>query len=69
MLGVSSLRSLERLARIDLGAMWVTGGFAPDHANIGRLIAPLICAANGVTIERLVSGFCLKTLHQPHLDD
>lgn len=36
--GVSSLRSLERLARVDLGAMWVTGGIAPDHANIGRFI-------------------------------
>lgn len=36
--GVSSLRALERLARVDLGAMWVTGGIAPDHANIGRFI-------------------------------
>ncbi len=36
--GVSSLRSLEQLARVDLGAMWVTGGIAPDHANIGRFI-------------------------------
>tara|TARA_R100000049_G_C1954362_1_gene105884 strand:+ start:4972 stop:6309 length:1338 start_codon:yes stop_codon:yes gene_type:complete len=38
MQGVSSLRALERLARVDLGAMWVTGGIAPDHANIGRFI-------------------------------
>ncbi|XKH59044.1 IS1182 family transposase [Halomonas sediminis] len=36
--GVSSLRALERLARVDLGCMWVTGGIAPDHANIGRFI-------------------------------
>ena len=35
---VSSLRALERLARVDLGCMWVTGGIAPDHANIGRFI-------------------------------
>lgn len=36
--GVHSLRDLERMARLDLGCMWVTGGIAPDHANIGRFI-------------------------------
>jgi transposase len=38
MQNASSLRGLERLARLDLGCMWVTGGIAPDHANIGRFI-------------------------------
>jgi len=38
MQGVHSLRELERLALLDLGCMWVTGGIAPDHANIGRFI-------------------------------
>ena len=38
MQGVHSLRELERLARLDLGCMWITGGIAPDHANIGRFI-------------------------------
>ena len=38
MQGIHSLRELERLARLDLGCMWVTGGIAPDHANIGRFI-------------------------------
>lgn len=38
MQGVHSLRELERLARLDLGCMWVTDGIAPDHANIGRFI-------------------------------
>jgi len=38
MQGVSSLRGLERLARMDIGAMWVSGGICPDHANIGRFI-------------------------------
>jgi transposase len=38
MQGIHSLRELERLARVDLGCMWVTGGIAPDHANIGRFI-------------------------------
>jgi transposase len=38
MQGIHSLRELERLARLDLGCMWITGGIAPDHANIGRFI-------------------------------
>lgn len=38
MQGVHSLRSLERLARLDLGCMWVSGGITPDHAVIGRFI-------------------------------
>jgi len=38
MQGVHSLRELERLARLDLGCMWVCGGIMPDHANIGRFI-------------------------------
>jgi len=38
MQGVHSLRELERMARMDLGCMWVSGGIAPDHANIGRFI-------------------------------
>ncbi|GHA88539.1 hypothetical protein GCM10007159_07440 [Modicisalibacter luteus] len=37
--GVSSLRALERLARVDLGGMCVAGGISPDHANIGRFIS------------------------------
>lgn len=38
MQGVHSLRALERLARLDLGCMWVSGGITPDHAIIGRFI-------------------------------
>lgn len=38
MQGVHSLRALERLARLDLGCMWVAGGITPDHAIIGRFI-------------------------------
>lgn len=38
MRGLSSLRSLEQLARIDLGTMWVSGGICPDHSVIGRFI-------------------------------
>lgn len=38
MQGVHSLRNLERLGRLDLGCMLVTGGITPDHTNIGRFI-------------------------------
>ena len=36
--GVSSLRGVERLARLNVAAMWLTGGICPDHACIGRFI-------------------------------
>lgn len=36
--GVSSLRDLERFARLDLGCMWVSGGNMPDHSVLGRFI-------------------------------
>ena len=36
--GVSSLRSLEELARTDLGCMWICAGIQPDHSNIGRFV-------------------------------
>ncbi|RUR27829.1 transposase [Vreelandella andesensis] len=39
MQGISSLRGIEHLARVDVACMWVTGGITPDHANIGRFIA------------------------------
>lgn len=38
MQGVTSLRDLERFARLDLGCLWVSGGIAPDHSIIGRFI-------------------------------
>ncbi len=38
MQGVTSLRGLEALARLNLGCMWVSGGIFPDHANIGRFV-------------------------------
>jgi transposase len=36
--GVSSLRELERFARLDLGCWWVSGGIMPDHSILGRFI-------------------------------
>ena len=38
MRGITSLRDLEQLARVDLGCMWVSGGILPDHSIIGRFI-------------------------------
>jgi len=33
-----SLRELEDLARLDLGAWWICGGLPPDHSTIGDFI-------------------------------
>lgn len=37
-LGKWSLRDLERLALMDLGAMWMTARLQPDHSTIGKFI-------------------------------
>ena len=36
--GETSLRELERLARMDLGCMWAGSAIAPDHSVIGRFL-------------------------------
>jgi transposase len=36
--GQWSLRGLERLTRVDLGAMWLSGRLQPDHSTIGKFI-------------------------------
>lgn len=36
--GKWSLRELERLARMDLGALWLSGRVQPDHSTIGKFI-------------------------------
>jgi transposase len=53
MQGIHSLRELERLARLDLGCMWVSGGIAPDHANIGRFIVMHEASLSGDFFESL----------------
>lgn len=53
MQGISSLRELERLARMDLGCMWVTGGITPDHAIIGRFIVMHEASLAGDFFEEL----------------
>lgn len=36
--GHTSLRELEEVARVDVGAWWVTGCAQPDHAVLGRFV-------------------------------
>lgn len=36
--GSDSLRAIERIARRDLVALWLTGGVCPDHSTLGRFI-------------------------------
>ena len=59
--GVTSLRTLESLARIDLGCMWVSGGIFPDHANIGRFINRHQELLTGDFFEALACSVLKKT--------
>lgn len=61
MQGVHSLRELERLARLDLGCMWVTGGIAPDHTNIGRFIGMHEASLTQGFFESLTSSILAAT--------
>ena len=54
--GVSSLRGLEKLARRDLGCMWVSGGICPDHAIIGRFITLHDASIQGEFFEQLTNS-------------
>lgn len=53
MKGMSSLRQLEELARVDLVAMYLTGGACPDHATIGRFICLHSEQIDGPLFEQL----------------
>lgn len=61
MQGITSLRTLERLARVDLGCMWVTGGIFPDHAIIGRFINVHSKSMTGAFFESLTRAVLKKT--------
>jgi transposase len=61
MQGVHSLRELERLARLDLGCMWVTGGITPDHTNIGRFIGMHEASLTQGFFEGLTSSILAAT--------
>lgn len=53
--GVSSLRPLEKLARTDLGCMWVSGGILPDHSILGRFIQRHEDPLTGAFFEQLTA--------------
>lgn len=53
--GVSSLRALEKLARTDLGCMWVSGGILPDHSILGRFIQRHEDQLTGAFFEQLTA--------------
>ncbi len=57
--GQTSLREMERLARLDLGCMWVTGGIYPDHSSIGDFI---------LMHEESLGGDCFKSLTETVLE-
>jgi len=61
MQGVHSLRELERLARLDLGCMWITGGIAPDFTKIGRFITRLATSLTSSFFEGLTGGILKAT--------
>ena len=61
MQGVTSLRTLERMARVDLGCMWVSGGIFPDHAIIGRFINMHKESMTGDFFENLTRTVLKKT--------
>jgi transposase len=51
----SSLRSLEKLAKRDVGAWWLTGGLQPDHSTIGEFLrrhAAVLTEAFFITLTR-----------------
>lgn len=54
--GVTSLRALERFARVDLGCMWVSGGITPDHAVLGRFIRLHEVSLTGAFFEQLTAS-------------
>ena len=51
-----SLRELERLARTDLGAMWLSAGHQPDHSTVGKFI--------NLHRELLAEEFFVKLVNQ-----
>ena len=66
MQGVTSLRALEKLARLDLACMWVSGGIYPDHANIGRFIVMHGESLTGEFFDALARSVFSKTNANSH---
>ena len=57
--GVTSLRGLERFARMDLRGIWILGGWCPDHSTLGRFVERLHGKVSEQLFERLtVDALC-----------
>lgn len=61
MQGVTSLRELERLARVDLGCMWSSGGITPDHSVIGRFLCHHDSQLEESLLSELTQGVLNRT--------
>jgi len=59
--GIHSLRTLEQMARVDLGCMWVSGGIAPDHSVIGQFIDRHSSLISGRLFEDLTMSVLKRT--------
>jgi len=59
--GVTSLRGLERMARLDLGCQWITGAIMPDHSVIGKFINRHAKLLNGSYFEELTRAVLKQT--------
>jgi transposase len=60
MKGVSSVRELERLSQLDVGAMWITGGVCPDYSVICRFVKRHEASLTESFYEQLTSGILRK---------
>lgn len=56
MRGQLGLRDLERLARLDLEAMWLSGGLCPDHSTFGEFLLRHQEDLEGGLFERLTAA-------------
>ncbi|WP_228939823.1 MULTISPECIES: transposase [Photorhabdus] len=56
------LRELERLARLDLGCIFVSQRITPDHASLGRFIYQ----HQSVLTEPFFKALTLSILHRSH---
>jgi hypothetical protein len=57
--GITSLRGLERFARMDLRGIWILGGWCPDHSTLGRFLERLHGKVSETIFERLtVEALC-----------
>ena len=61
MQGVTSLRELERLARVNLGCMWASGGITPDHSVIGRFLTQHESQLSESQVSELTRGVLGRT--------